>query len=78
MVDRLGHIAIVEGGECHPEELQVRTQIKSMFDHYIEGGYTDEMKGNAINACVVSERDLMLGVDEDIVRMNFLRMLVKV
>ena len=56
---------------------EVRTQIKSMFDHYIEGGYTDEMKGNAVNACVVSERDLMLGVDEDIVRMNFLRMLVK-
>ncbi len=56
---------------------EVRTQIKSMFDHYIEGGYTDEMKADAINACVVSERDLMLGVDEDIVRMNFLRMLVK-
>lgn len=82
IIDLLSKQLIVEASKMFTGE--VRTQIKSMFDyavmandHVNHKAFTVKQLNSIIDACVVSERDLMFGVDEDIVRLNFLKLILE-
>ena len=82
IIDLLSKKLIVEASKMFTGE--VRTQIKSMFDyavmandHVNHKAFTVKQLNSIIDACVVSERDLMFGVDEDIVRLNFLKLILE-
>ena len=81
IIDLLSKQLIVEASKMFTGE--VRPQLKSMFDYAVEAGailqspFTVKQLNSIIDACVVSERDLMFGVDEDIVRFNFLKLILE-
>ncbi len=84
IIDLLSKRLIVEASKMFTGE--VRTQIKSMFDYAImandhagvqKWSFSVNQLNSIIDACVVSERDLMFGVDEDIVRLNFLKLILE-
>ena len=55
----------------------VRQTIRSVFDYAIESDASSEGKMTVIDAAITAERDLISGIDEDIVKGNFLRMLMQ-
>ena len=55
----------------------VKQTIRSVFDYAIESDATSNGKMTVIDAAITAERDLMSGIDEDIVKGNFLRMLMQ-
>lgn len=83
IIDLLSKQLIVEASKMFTGE--IRTQIKSMFDYAVmtndrvihTKAFTAKQLNSIIDACVVSERDLMFGVDEDIVRLNFLKLILE-
>lgn len=55
----------------------VKQTIRSVFDYAIESDASSNGKMTVIDAAITAERDLMSGIDEDIVKGNFLRMLIQ-
>jgi len=55
----------------------VKQTIRSVFDYAIESDASSNGKMTVIDAAITAERDLMSGIDEDIVKGNFLRMLMQ-
>lgn len=55
---------------------EVRHQVRECFSFAIKGNAGTESKMKVIEAAIVAERDLLNGVDEEVVRHNFVRMLV--
>ena len=56
----------------------IRQSIRSVFEFAVidsASKATDESKMRVIEAAIVSERDLINGVDADVVRFNFARIL---
>ena len=56
----------------------IRQSVRSVFEFAVidpASKATDESKMRVIEAAIVSERDLINGVDADVVRFNFARML---
>jgi DNA polymerase III delta prime subunit len=54
----------------------LRQQIRAVFQFAMQGNAAPDSKMVVIEAAVTSERDILNGVDEDIVRANFVRMLI--
>ena len=54
----------------------VRQQIRNVFSYAVESTANPSSKMVVIESAIISERDLISGVDEEIVRYNFIRMLV--
>jgi len=55
---------------------EVREQVRETFRYAVNSGANAESKMQVIEAAVVAERDILNGVDAEIVRHNFIRMLV--
>lgn len=55
---------------------EVREQVRGTFRYAVGSGANAESKMQVIEAAVVAERDILNGVDAEIVRHNFIRMLV--
>lgn len=55
----------------------VKQTIRSVFDYAIQSDASSNGKMTVIDAAITAERDLMSGIDEDIVKGNFLRMLIQ-
>ena len=55
----------------------VKQTIRSVFDYAVESDASSNGKMTVIDAAITAERDLMSGIDEDIVKGNFLRMLIQ-
>tara|TARA_R110000803_G_scaffold82288_3_gene148436 strand:+ start:4095 stop:4994 length:900 start_codon:yes stop_codon:yes gene_type:complete len=56
-------------------DMNVRKLIRNVFDYAVSSNAKPEMIRSVIESCVVSERDMVNGVDEKIVRYDFARML---
>lgn len=54
----------------------VRYQIRACFQYAVESGAKVQSKMRVIEAAITAERDIINGVDEEVVRYNFVRMLV--
>ena len=54
-----------------------RQTIRSIFDYAVESTATSGSKLTVIDAAITAERDLIAGIDSDIVKCNFLRMLLQ-
>jgi len=55
---------------------EVRHQVRECFSFAVKGNAGTESKMQVIEAAITAERDLLNGVDEEVVRHNFVRMLV--
>lgn len=55
---------------------EVRHQVRECFSFAVKGNAGADSKMRVIEAAIVAERDLLNGVDEEVVRHNFVRMLV--
>jgi len=55
---------------------EVRHQVRECFSFAVKGNAGTESKMRVIEAAITAERDLLNGVDEEVVRHNFVRMLV--
>jgi len=55
---------------------EVREQVRETFRYAVNSGANAESKMQVIEAAIVAERDILNGVDDEIVRHNFIRMLV--
>lgn len=55
---------------------EVRHQVRECFTFAVKGSANVDSKMQVIEAAIVAERDLLNGVDEEVVRHNFVRMLV--
>lgn len=55
---------------------EVRHQVRECFTFAVKGSANADSKMRVIEAAIVAERDLLNGVDEEVVRHNFVRMLV--
>ena len=55
---------------------EVREQVRETFRYAVNSGANAESKMKVIESAVVAERDIINGVDAEIVRHNFIRMLV--
>lgn len=55
---------------------EVRHQVRECFTFAVKGNANVDSKMRVIEAAIVAERDLLNGVDEEVVRHNFVRMLV--
>jgi len=55
---------------------EVRHQVRECFSFVVKGNAGTESKMQVIEAAITAERDLLNGVDEEVVRHNFIRMLV--
>ncbi len=55
---------------------EVRHQVRECFSFAVKGNAGTESKMQVIEAAITAERDLLNGVDEEVVRHNFIRMLV--
>ena len=55
---------------------EVRHQVRECFSFAVKGNAGTESKMQVIEAAITAERDLLSGVDEEVVRHNFVRMLV--
>lgn len=56
---------------------EVRSQVRECFSFAVKGNASVDSKMQVIEAAIVAERDLLNGVDEEVVRHNFIRMLVR-
>jgi len=56
-------------------DMNIRKLIRSVFDYAVSSNAKPEMIRSVIESCVVSERDMVNGVDEKIVLYDFARML---
>jgi len=56
---------------------EVRHQVRECFSFAVKGNAGVESKMQVIESAITAERDLLNGVDEEVVRHNFVRMLVK-
>jgi DNA polymerase III delta prime subunit len=54
----------------------VRYQIRACFQYAVESPAKAQSKMKVIEAAITAERDIINGVDEEVVRYNFVRMLV--
>ncbi len=54
----------------------VREQVRNVFTFAVEGVASPANKMRVVEAAIVSERDIINGVDEEIVRYNFIRLLI--
>ena len=54
----------------------VREQIRNVFTFAVNGVASPANKMKVIEAAIVSERDIINGVDEEVVRHNFIRLLI--
>ena len=52
----------------------VRQAVRDIFSYAMESGAKTESKMVIVDAAITAERDLIAGVDEDIVARNFVRM----
>tara|TARA_R110002096_G_scaffold167478_11_gene337550 strand:+ start:462 stop:1367 length:906 start_codon:yes stop_codon:yes gene_type:complete len=57
------------------DSMPMRTVIKQTLEYALESGVNADAKMKVIEASIVSERDVLMGVDESIVRWNYCRML---
>ena len=55
---------------------EVRHQVRECFSFAVKGTANTESKMRVIESAITAERDLLNGVDEEVVRHNFVRMLV--
>ena len=55
---------------------EVRHQVRECFSFAVKGNAGVESKMRVIESAITAERDLLNGVDEEVVRHNFVRMLV--
>jgi len=55
---------------------EVRHTVSHCFSFAVKGSANTDSKMHVIEAAITAERDLMDGVDEEVVRHNFVRMLV--
>tara|TARA_R110000737_G_scaffold300403_3_gene307307 strand:+ start:80 stop:490 length:411 start_codon:yes stop_codon:yes gene_type:complete len=55
---------------------EVREQVRGTFRYAVNSGANAESKMKVIESAIVAERDIINGVDAEIVRHNFIRMLV--
>ena len=55
---------------------EVRHQVRECFSFAVKGNAGTKSKMRVIEAAITAERDLLNGVDEEVVRHNFVRMLV--
>ena len=55
---------------------EVRHQVRDCFTFAVKGSANTDSKMEVIQAAITAERDLLNGVDEEVVRHNFVRMLV--
>ena len=55
---------------------EVRHQVRDCFSFAVKGSANTDSKMQVIEAAITAERDLLNGVDEEVVRHNFVRMLV--
>jgi hypothetical protein len=49
--------------------------IKQVLDYAVSSSASPEAKMKVIEASIVSERDILMGVDETVVRWNYCRIL---
>lgn len=54
----------------------VREQIRNVFTFAVNGVASPANKMKVIEAAIISERDIINGVDEEVVRHNFIRLLI--
>jgi len=54
---------------------EVRSAIRQVFDYAIESKAKPDSVMRVVEAAAISERDLISGVDAEVVRFNFVRML---
>jgi len=54
----------------------VREHVRNVFTFAVEGVASPANKMRVVEAAIVSERDIINGVDEEIVRYNFIRLLI--
>ena len=54
----------------------VKSQVRACFKYAVDSPAKVKSKMQVIEAAIVAERDLLNGVDEEVVRHNFVRMLV--
>jgi len=55
--------------------MPMRMVIKQVLDYAVSSSATSEAKMKVIEASIISERDILAGVDETVVRWNYCRML---
>jgi DNA polymerase III delta prime subunit len=55
--------------------MPMRAVIKQVLDYAVSSSASSEAKMKVIEASIVSERDVLMGVDETVVRWNYCRML---
>lgn len=55
--------------------MPMRAVIKQVLDYAVSSSASSEAKMKVIEASIVSERDILMGVDETVVRWNYCRML---
>ncbi len=55
--------------------MPMRAVIKQVLDFAVSSSASSEAKMKVIEASIVSERDVLMGVDEAVVRWNYCRML---
>ena len=59
------------------KDIPIRAAIRQVFNYAVNSSAKAESKMKVINAAVTSERDLIAGVDGEIVRHNFVRLCAK-
>jgi DNA polymerase III delta prime subunit len=57
------------------DSMPLRTVIKQVLDYAVSSSASPEAKMKVIEASIVSERDVLMGVDETVVRWNYCRIL---
>lgn len=57
------------------DSMPMRTVIRQVLDYAVSSSASSEAKMKVIEASIVSERDVLMGVDEAVVRWNYCRML---
>ncbi len=57
------------------DSMPMRTVIKQVLDYAVSSSASSEAKMKVIEASIISERDILMGVDETVVRWNYCRIL---
>jgi hypothetical protein len=60
-------------------EYDTRAAVRSVFEYGVAGTeppLSQQKKLQVVDAAITAERDVLSGVDEDIVKANFVRMLI--
>jgi DNA polymerase III delta prime subunit len=57
------------------EGLQIRSLIHQVFDYVVESDASPASKMRVVEACIISERDVLMGVHAQIVRWNLCRLI---